>query len=206
MVMDELRGEHPPEKLREYVEELVRWGGRMHLTARERMPEAIAAQISDSLVMLELAGDGGRVADIGTGAGFPGMVWKMARPGWKVTLFERKERIALFLERTAARLGLDGLDVRAEDVRPGAAEERFDVVTSKAAGRLGEILPLAAGLLRPGGLYVTAKGPGWEGEIAETEGFVPGGRIRLGGGRGEAVSLVREGGSVSRETGPGRFT
>lgn len=189
-VLEELQGAEPPEKLREYVGELVEWGDRIHLTGRERMAEAIAAQISDSMIMLELAGDGAGIADIGAGAGFPGIVWKLANPRWEMTLFERKERLATFLERTAAVLGLRGVTVRAEEATPETEGGPFDVVASKAAGRLGEILPVAAGLLHRGGVYITAKGEGWESEMEGMTGFSPGRRVSLRGGRGEAVSLI----------------
>lgn len=191
-VLETLGGEEPPEKLREYVDELVKWGGRIHLTGRERMADTIAEQISDSMIMLELAGEGTRIADIGAGAGFPGIVWKLANPGWDVTMFERKERLASFLERTTAILGLDGISVRAEEAAPNTEGGPFDVVTSKAAGRLDEILPIAAGMLRRGGVYVTAKGKGWEKELEGTAGFSPGRSISLRGGRGEAISLLFE--------------
>ena len=189
-VLEELSGAGVPGKLREYVDELVSWGDRIHLTGRERMADAIAAQVSDSIIMLELAGEGTTVADIGSGAGFPGIVWKIARPGWDVTMFERKERLASFLERTTAILGLEGVSIIAEEAGPQTGGGPFDVVTSKAAGRLGEILPVAAGMLRKGGIYVTAKGEGWEDELAGIAGFSPGRRIPLRGGRGEAISLI----------------
>ena len=189
-VLEELGGAEPPDKLREYVDELVKWGGRIHLTGRERMADAIAAQISDSMIMLELAGAGAGIADIGAGAGFPGIVWKLVNPGWDVTMFERKERLASFLDRTTAILGLEGITVRAEEAGPKTEGGPFDVVTSKAAGRLGEILPIAAGMLRRGGVYVTAKGEGWEGELEGTVGFSIWRRVSLRGGRGEAISLL----------------
>ncbi len=190
MVLDELGGAEPPEKMREYVAELVKWGGRIHLTGREKMAEAIAAQISDSMIMLELAGEGPAAADIGTGAGFPGLVWKMVRPQWRLVLFERKERLATFLERTTALLGLEGVAVRAEDAALYPEEGVFDVVTSKAAGRLDEILPIARRMLRKGGIYVTAKGEEWESELEGAAGFTLRGRIELRGGRGEAIALA----------------
>ena len=191
-VLEELGKEgEPPGKLRAYVDELVKWGERIHLTGRERMADAIAAQISDSMVMLELAGEGAEVADIGAGAGFPGIVWKLARPRLEIVLFERKERLASFLERTAAILGLEGVSVRAEDAALYPEVRSFDIVTSKAAGRLGEILPLAGRMLKKGGIYVTAKGTGWEKELEGlSTGFSPGGRVALRGNRGEAVALV----------------
>jgi 16S rRNA (guanine527-N7)-methyltransferase len=191
-VLEELGEEAaPPGNLRAYVDELVKWGERIHLTGRERMADAIAAQISDSMVMLELAGEGTEVADIGTGAGFPGIVWKLARPRLEIVLFERKERLASFLERTAAILGLEGVSVRAEDAALYPEARRFDIVTSKAAGRLGEILPVAGRMLKKGGIYVTAKGEGWEAELEGiSAGFSPGGRVALRGNRGDAVALV----------------
>jgi 16S rRNA (guanine527-N7)-methyltransferase len=142
--------------------------------------------------MLGLAGEGRRVADIGSGAGFPGMVWKIARPGMEVVLFERKERLAVFLERTSRLLGLQGLEVRAEDAALSPERGAFDVVTSKAAGRLGEILPVAGALLGPGGVYITAKGGGWRPELEGARGFRLMGTASLRKGRGEAVALVRD--------------
>ncbi len=191
-VLEELGEEGaPPGNLRAYVDELVKWGERIHLTGRERMADAIAAQISDSMVMLELAGEGKVVADIGAGAGFPGIVWKLARPRLEIVLFERKERLASFLERTAAILGLEGVSVRAEDAALYPEVRSFDIVTSKAAGRLGEILPLAGRMLKKDGIYVTAKGEGWETELEGlSAGFSQGGRVALRGNRGEAVALV----------------
>jgi 16S rRNA (guanine527-N7)-methyltransferase len=189
-VLEELGGADPPEGLREYIGELALWGDRIHLTGRERMPEAIAAQVSDSLVMLDLAGEGKTAADIGSGAGFPGLVWKLARPGLEITLFERKERLASFLERTASVLGLGGIAVRAEDASNIVHGEEYDIVTSKAAGRLGEILPLVSAMLGPGGIYVTAKGDGWERELEDAP-FALVASAPLGGGRGVAIALRR---------------
>jgi len=83
-----------------FVKELSGWGRRMHLTGRGEAERNLARQFADSLEMLVLAeslvqtGDRGAgppcVADIGSGAGFPGLVWAIARPRWKMVLFERK--------------------------------------------------------------------------------------------------------------------
>jgi 16S rRNA (guanine527-N7)-methyltransferase len=188
-VLSELAGREPPAGLREYVGELVTWGERIHLTGREDMAASVSAQISDSLEMLGLAGEGGYVADIGAGAGFPGIVWKLARPSWRIVLFERKERLATFLSRTAAVLGLEGIEARGEDASRFEPDDPFDVVASKAAGRLGEMLPIAGRLLRPGGMYVTVKGDRWESELDEASGFTVASRAPLSEGRGEAIAL-----------------
>jgi len=107
------------------------------------------------------------VADIGAGAGFPGIVWKIARPGIDLTLFERREKPSRFLERVITRLGLPDIRTSRSDASEYAGETPFDLVVSKAAGRLGSLLPLAEGLLQKGGAYITVKGEGWDREIDE---------------------------------------
>lgn len=182
-----------------YVAELVAWSAAIHLTGRARESDALAEQVCDSAAMLRCAeaamasargADAIRVADIGSGAGFPGIVWKIAKPGWVVTLIERRERIAAFLRRTVAVLGLEGVGVIEEDaltLGPGG----YDVIVSKAAGRFSAILPIAERLGAPGSLYVTAKGDSWKEELAETAS----GRHAvvetrpMGAGRGYAIAL-----------------
>jgi 16S rRNA (guanine527-N7)-methyltransferase len=187
------------EGLRRYIAELVAWNEAIHLTGRSRLAEAVAGQVCDSAAMLRCAeeaksgGDGGRparAADIGSGAGFPGMIWKLARPDWDLTLIERRERVAAYLGRSVTLLGLEGISViegDADIIEPG----RFDIVVSKAAGRFSVILPIAERIGRPGGLYVTAKGDSWEGELAETANDST--RVvavkPLGVGRGFAIAL-----------------
>jgi 16S rRNA (guanine527-N7)-methyltransferase len=168
------------EKLGIFIGELVTWGERLHLIGKRRLEKTVADQIFDSIFLLkeveDLAGgtDGGepRIADIGSGAGFPGLVWKMARPRCRVVLFERRSKPALFLARTARMLALEGLSVEQEDASRYKGTP-FDLVVSKAAGRLGEMFPVARAILRPGGLYVTVKGDGWTKELEEagSEGF-----------------------------------
>ena len=106
-----------------------------------------------------------RVVDIGTGFGFPGFVWKIVEDGLDVTLVERKERAATFLERLAFSMKLSGLAILRCDAEKDEIPGKFHVVTSKAAGRLGKMLPLAAKLLEPGGLYVTIKERDWKWEL-----------------------------------------
>jgi 16S rRNA (guanine527-N7)-methyltransferase len=188
------------DKLSSYAGEIERWGGRLHLTGRGRIKEAIEEQIDDSLIMLSLyekvrgaAGRPYRAADVGTGAGFPGIVWKIVRPEMRMDLYERREKIAIFLRRMLAVLEIEDVRVRAEPEKVVPAEERYDVVASKAAGRFDVMLPLAGDMLRRGGIYVTAKGDGWEDELSQagTEIFHVAGRMGMRGGRGEAVALGR---------------
>lgn len=187
------------EGLRGYLAELVSWSAFLHLTGRGRPAGAIAEQVCDSAAMLRCAEEAaaGRsteslspVADIGSGAGFPGMIWKLARPDWEITLVERRQRTAAFLDRTIAALGIEGIAVIGRDARE-LEPDRYGIVVSKAAGHFSEILPIAERIGRRGSIYVTAKGDAWEEELERA----PAGRFEtalvrdLGAGRGVAIAL-----------------
>jgi 16S rRNA (guanine527-N7)-methyltransferase len=167
-------GNEAPEALRQlslYLQEVDFWNARMHLVGKGRFGTSLELLVFDSLTMLTAAGESGlaasRVADIGSGAGFPGVVWKIIRPRLDLTLFERRLKPQLFLERVVLRLGLKGITVFGEDAAKCKEAGAFDLVISKAAGRLAGILPLAERLLVPGGAYVTVKSRSWKSELPE---------------------------------------
>ena len=107
------------------------------------------------------------VADLGSGAGLPGLVIAIARPDSRVTLIEPMARRTAFLTEAVERLGLDTVEVvrsRAEDwTRP----ERFDVVTARALAPLPKLLRWALPLVRPEGALLAMKGSSAAEEIAE---------------------------------------
>ena len=112
---------------------------------------------------------GARVADVGSGAGLPGVVWALVRPDLPVTLIEPLLRRSTFLEEVVGELGLSGrvtvLRARAEDVPQGG----FDVVTARAVARLPQLLSWTLPLARPGGLVLALKGSAAATEVAEVE-------------------------------------
>jgi 16S rRNA (guanine(527)-N(7))-methyltransferase RsmG len=189
--------------LERFAGEVGRWGQRTHLVGKSNIEGNIMISLLDSLHLLRFAecsgdlesADGSRrtVADIGSGAGFPGIVWVIARPDIDMTLFERREKPQLFLGRTTRLLGLDGTVVVGGEAGGGEGAGRFDLVVSKAAGRLDMMIPIAGELLREGGAYLTIKGEGWKGEMPqETESrisFVS--EERLPGDRGSMLRLQR---------------
>lgn len=197
------RGGPVRDLLERFAGEVARWGSRTHLVGRSNIEENILISVLDSLHLLSFAERSGdlepaagrkrEVADIGSGAGFPGIVWAIARPDIDVTLFERREKPRLFLERTAALLGLGGAVVVGGDAnrceRPGS----FDLIISKAAGRLEVIMPIAGELLRAGGIYLTIKGEGWQGEVSSmAEGLMGLEKAeRLPGDRGSMLRMRR---------------
>jgi 16S rRNA (guanine527-N7)-methyltransferase len=107
----------------------------------------------------------GSVADIGSGAGLPGIVLAIARPDVHWTLIEPMERRVTWLTEQVSELSLDNVEIlraRAEDVR---RPEAFDVVTARAVSALRTLIPLTAPLLRDAGELTLLKGMNASNEI-----------------------------------------
>lgn len=99
---------------------------------------------------------GATVADVGTGAGLPGLVWAIARPDIQMTLIEPLLRRTNFLDEVVRQLGLENVTVvrsRAEDV-----DQKFDVVTARAVAALDKLGRWCMPLVRPGGVLLAMKG------------------------------------------------
>lgn len=123
--------------------------------------EAVDVHIADSLSALELEGVGsaGHIADLGAGAGFPGLVLAAALPGARVSLIEATGRKCAFIAHAAEIAGLGNVDVvhtRAEEWQEGAGA--CDVVTARALAPLAVIAEYAAPLLADRGTLVAWKG------------------------------------------------
>ncbi len=191
------------ERMEGYIEEIARWGERVHLVGRGNLEENICRQVVESTLLLEYSegitedgmrsGNIYRVADVGTGAGFPGVVWKILEPAIEITLFEKKRKKQIFLERFIAGRGIGGIRVEGIELTAGYGE-RFGLVVSKAAGELGKMLPLAGSILNGGGWYITLKGGGWKEEIRDMEfgGFDLRDRRALATGRGIMLAFKKK--------------
>ncbi len=110
-----------------------------------------------------------RVADIGSGAGLPGIVLAIARPDVAWTLIEPMERRVAWLDEQVELLGLENVDVvraRAEDF---PAKAGFDAVTARAVSALRTLIPLTAPLVASGGQLVLMKGASVRSEISAAE-------------------------------------
>jgi 16S rRNA (guanine527-N7)-methyltransferase len=101
-----------------------------------------------------------RVVDVGSGAGFPGLALRIARPGLRVTAVESVGKKARFLEEVCALLGLADVEVRNERAEVLARErrDRYDVGTARAVGTLGEVIEYLLPFLRIGGDAIVWKG------------------------------------------------
>jgi 16S rRNA (guanine527-N7)-methyltransferase len=153
-----------PEVLRHfltYVQELRTWNSRVNLTGLKSDRDIVIKGFLDSLAVLPFLHDAPTLADLGSGAGFPGLALKLARPDLTLTLVESRGKKAAFLEYLAALLGLSGVEVVQARLTPQLAHQwgpRFAAVTSRAAFSLEGFFKLAAPLLLPGGRALALKG------------------------------------------------
>lgn len=140
--------------------------------------DARDVHVADSLIGLEieqLAG-AGRIADLGSGAGFPGLVLAAALPASRVDAVESVSRKCDYLRRAIDAAGLANASVvceRSEEWAAGDGREAYDAVTARAVGRLTTLAELASPLLREGGCLVAWKGRRDRGQEAELERATP---------------------------------
>jgi 16S rRNA (guanine527-N7)-methyltransferase len=119
--------------------------------------------VADSLTGLEVRElrEAERVADVGAGAGFPGLALAVALPEAQIDLIESVGRKCEFMRRAAEAaqiVNIRVLTARSEDVAVEAGRESYDVVTARAVGRLSTLAELASPLLEPNGVLVAWKG------------------------------------------------
>jgi len=147
-----------------YAEILATDGVVKGLIGPREVPRIWDRHVMNSAVVAPRVPPGATVADIGTGAGLPGIVWAIARPDVHVSLVEPLLRRTTFLDETVAALGLENVSVvrsRAEDV-----DARFDVVTARAVAALDKLGRWCMPLVTPGGVLLAMKGRSAEDEVA----------------------------------------
>ena len=153
------------EALLELVDELELGNAKFNLTAIRDRPGMLRKHILDSLTLQRYL-RGGRVADIGTGAGFPGLPLAIVNPRRRFTLVEATGKKARFVEQTVLRLAVDNVQVehaRAENYRPF---ELFDTVVARALSSLADFAAYAGHLCAPGGRLLAMKGKRPDEEIS----------------------------------------
>lgn len=153
------------EALLKLVDELELGNSQFNLTAIRDRLGMLRKHVLDSL-SLEPYLRGDRVADVGTGAGFPGLPLAIVNPRRRFTLIEATGKKARFAERTAQQLGCDNVQVvhaRAESYRPF---ELFDTVTARALSSLADFAAYAGHLCAPGGRLLAMKGKRPDEEIS----------------------------------------
>ena len=152
-----------------YVDMLASAGVERGLIGPREAPLLWERHIFNCAAVAPAFAEASRVADVGSGAGLPGLVLALARPDLDVTLVEPLLRRTTFLSEVVDTLGLSNVTVlrsRAEDVAPAAAG--FDAVTSRAVAALPKLARWSLPLARSGGLVLALKGASAALELAES--------------------------------------
>lgn len=175
------------EQLQQYMDLLISWNAKFNLTAITEPEEIISRHFCDSILPLTAFDIKGKAADVGSGAGFPGLVWKIVRPDLTMTLIEPTGKRCTFLKQVIHDLNLEDVNVVNERSEDHVREHResYNVVTARAVANLRVLSELCLPLVKTGGCFVAMKGSRGSEELQEAETA-----LQKLGGRTECVSSV----------------
>jgi len=157
-----------------YRRELLQWNEKTNLISDKSAGEIESRHFLDSLTALQFIGsENSRIIDIGSGAGFPGIPLKIASPALQLYLVETNRKKVSFLKHIVRLLNLTDtvvLHERVENLLQDARwKEFFDVLISRAAFKLPEMLPWGAFFLKPSGRLIALKGKDMAAEFSQAE-------------------------------------
>ncbi|MBI5970153.1 MAG: 16S rRNA (guanine(527)-N(7))-methyltransferase RsmG [Deltaproteobacteria bacterium] len=149
-------------KFTKYKDELKAWNKKINLTAIESDADIVVKHFLDSLTLCRFLKGTGRLLDIGSGGGFPGIPLKLAMPGLNVTLLDSVHKKVFFMRHVIRTLGLKGIEAfagRAEDRAVAAAyKNSFDCVTARGLSELKSFILMGLPFLKPDGIMLAIKG------------------------------------------------
>lgn len=161
------------EQFNKYFEMLIETNKVMNLTAITEPEEVAVKHMVDSLLAFDNSFNNKTLADVGTGAGFPGIPLKIYCPSLKVTLIDSLGKRLKFLENVISELGLTDITcehARAEDAGKNKKfREKYDIATARAVARLSVLSEYCLPLVKPGGMFIALKGSKYAEEISEGE-------------------------------------
>lgn len=155
--------ENQYEQFQKYFELLAEWNEKMNLTAITDESGVALKHFADSLSLLNFVDipQNSSLADVGTGAGFPGVVLKIARPDIKLTLIDSLNKRLVFLNEVCSQLGIDAelIHSRAEDgARDEKLRESSDFAVSRAVARMNVLSEYCLPYVKVGGAFCAMKG------------------------------------------------
>jgi len=162
--LDELALDLPVQartKLLHFLALMRKWNRTYNLTAIRDPLAMVTHHLLDSLAVvphLEREQSALRIADVGSGAGLPGIPFALARPEWRVTLNDRSNKKAAFLRQAKIELALMNTDIHEGDAARWHPAERYDCVISRAFSALEPFVAACRHLVAPGGLLAAMKG------------------------------------------------
>ncbi len=152
-----------------YYELLIEWNEKMNLTAITVKEDVAIKHFIDCATCLKFIDLKGDVIDVGTGAGFPGLVLKILKPEINICLLDSLNKRISFLEEVVRKLNLKNVTTvhsRAEDGAQNVKyREKFDFCVSRAVANLSTLSEYCLPFVKEGGLFVSMKGPDVEEEL-----------------------------------------
>jgi len=157
-----------------YSDLLRQWNEKMNLTAIVEPDEIVLKHFVDSLYGLKFLDNAKNIIDVGTGAGFPGVPLKIAKPDVSLTLLDSLNKRLTFLEEVKKQLKLSDVTCvhsRAEDGAKAGfrLRESFDAAVSRAVANLSCLCEYCMPYVKVGGVFLAYKGPGVTEELAEAQ-------------------------------------
>lgn len=159
-------GEETAERIAAYHDRIMDMNASINLTGIKDREESLIKNVYDSLTVYDPAcfPEGGRALDLGTGAGFPGMILAILRPDMQFVLMDSIQKKLRCVEEAAASVGVKNvkcLHMRAEEGgRRKKLRETFDVVTARAVKSLPVVAEWSLPFVKEGGVFLAMKGPG----------------------------------------------
>lgn len=161
------------QKFNLYMDLLNEWNKKINLTAITEPEDIILKHFIDSLTISKYIGNGTKIIDIGTGAGFPGIPLKIYNDSIDVTLLDSLNKRIIFLNEVIKRLNMRDIRAihgRAEDfARKKEYRERFDVATSRAVASLRTLLEYMLPFVKKDGICICMKGANITEEIEKSK-------------------------------------
>lgn len=163
------------EKFEKYREILVEYNKVMNLTGITEQREVYIKHFLDSVAIFNngYIEDEMSVIDVGTGAGFPGLPFKIVNPSIQLTLLDSLNKRIKFLKEVGDSIGFDDIEYvhgRAEDFGKNKEfREKFDIATARAVANLPVLLELCVPYVKLGGYFICLKGPNVENELEKSE-------------------------------------
>ncbi|MGN1399108.1 MAG: 16S rRNA (guanine(527)-N(7))-methyltransferase RsmG [Erysipelotrichaceae bacterium] len=154
-----------------YSDLLIQYNEKFNLTAITDKTDIYVKHFLDCLYLCKYLVDNCSLLDIGTGAGFPGVVVKIFYPDMDITLLEPNNKKVLFLNTVKQQLNLEKLTISNQRSEDYAKDHRqhFDYVTARAVASLNILLELAIPLLKVNGTFFAMKGPKANQELPESQ-------------------------------------
>lgn len=145
-------------QLEQFYNLLIEWNEKINLTRITSKEEVYLKHFYDSLTISKVINlkNSKTLCDVGTGAGFPGIVLKIVYPNLKITLVDALQKRVNYLNTIIKELNLDGITAihaRGEDLK-----EKYDVVTARAVANIEKLLKYTMHLVAPNGVFIAMKG------------------------------------------------